>query len=178
MDLVINLMLAAIVIIASVFSYRLIALVVSSCFAIPYVCTPKTVWPSIARHMKLHEKDEVIDLGSGFGSIDYYFASKGANVHSLELNTLFVIAQRLKNLVVTTRINIIHDRIEKHSVSNYSKVYIYWQPVVIKRLFPDVYNNARKGTVFYSYYYPFPKQFSTQRRIKLPNNRFLYILNV
>lgn len=178
MDIVANLILALFVIVASVFLYRLIALVVSLWFAIPYVGTPRSAWPHIAHEMKLRREDRLIDLGSGFGSIDYYFASTGARVHSLELNALFIIAQRTRNILARSKIIIIHNRIEQYDLAKYNKVYMYWQPAVIEALFPSAYSKARKGTVFYSYYYPFPSRFSRQRRVKLPNKAFLYILSV
>lgn len=175
--IIINLVYGLLVLLAAFFLFRLIALVISMGYKVPYVSTPKSVWPEISEKMKLSRHDRIIDLGSGFASIDYYLASSGANVTSLELNRLLITAQVIKNLLSGNKIHVTHGRIEKTDVQKFNIIYMYWQPSALDEYFPAIFQSASKQAVFYSYFYPFPNQYKNQRKIKLSNNRYLYILD-
>ncbi len=147
-------------------------------FDIPYVKTNKKLYAEIAKTINLQPKENFIDLGSGMGSLCFYLIKKQpqAKISSVELNFVLVSFQKVINLFYKNKVKIFHDNIEKIDITNYQKIYLYWQPQAIDKYLPKLYKQAKKGTIFYSYYFDFGKNFKGAKQVKLSNNQKLYIL--
>jgi protein-L-isoaspartate O-methyltransferase len=150
---------------------------------VPYVPTPMAVAQKMLEVAKVQPDDVVYDLGSGDGRIVIMAAQKfGAHAVGVELNSDLYekSSQRIRELGLQDRAQIIHENMFEVNVRHATVVTLYLLTSVNERLRPMLERQLRSGARIVSHDFQVPGWQPAQRVEVLSENQvtskiFLYI---
>jgi len=136
----ISLIISQIALIAAIiiFTYQSIVFGISGGFDVPFVATPHSYFPLIARALNIRDGDLVYDLGSGSGELLLYLAKKFPNARfvGIERNLFLHTQARIKKKF--TKVPNVAFRRENFfttDLGDATRIYVYLLPSILERLF-------------------------------------------
>lgn len=138
----------------------------------PFVCLPLEVIPEIINQLNLTPESIFYDLGSGDGRILAAAHQKTplAKFYGVEKELLahIIAKHKLKNLIKTGHLNLIHKNFFKTNLSQASHVFTYLFPELMNDLLPKLQKELKPGTILISCDFPFSKK-SPEQIVTLSN---------
>lgn len=124
--------------------------------ALPFVPASRKVAKQMTQLLDIQPEDNIIDIGSGWGTLIFQASKKGAIVTGIEKSRLLHISAVLRRLFHRDfkKISLIRDDVFNQDLRQYNKVIGWWIPEFVKKIQPKLTEELPPGATIISYMFP------------------------